>query len=61
VEGRLPGGHELRIVQLADDFDPALELVTGVFGRKNERDHYAPDHPLNLLWNEFIARRPTSS
>lgn len=60
TEGRLPGGHGLRIVQLADDFDPALELVTGVFGRKNERDHYASDHPLTLLWNEFIARRPAS-
>jgi hypothetical protein len=60
TEGRLPGGHGLRIVQLADDFDPALELVTGVFGRKNERDHYASDHPLNLLWNEFIARCPAS-
>jgi hypothetical protein len=47
-------------VQLADDFNPAVELVTGVFGRKNERDHYAADHPLNLLWNEFIARRPES-
>jgi DNA-binding transcriptional LysR family regulator len=58
VEGRLPGGHGLRIVQLADDFDPPLELVTGVFGRRNERNHYAADHPLNLLWNEFNARRP---
>jgi hypothetical protein len=35
-----------------------VELVTGVFGRKNERDHYASDHPLTLLWNAFIARRP---
>lgn len=53
VEGRLPGGPDLRRVELADDFDPALELVTGIFGRKGERDHYTPDHPLNLLWAAF--------
>jgi DNA-binding transcriptional LysR family regulator len=60
VEGRLPGGHGLRVVPLADDFEPALELVTGVFGRRNERNHYAADHPLNLLWSEFQARRPVA-
>ncbi|GAB1512535.1 LysR family transcriptional regulator [Actinophytocola sp. KF-1] len=60
VEGRLPGGHGLRVVPLGDDFEPALELVTGVFGRRNERDHYAADHPLNVLWNEFRVRRPAA-
>ncbi|MDQ3764696.1 MAG: hypothetical protein M3460_25135 [Actinomycetota bacterium] len=38
IEGRLPGGPNLRRVELANDFDPALELVTGIFGRKGERD-----------------------
>lgn len=58
VDGRLPGGSGLRIVELANDFTPSLELVTGVFGRRNERQHYAADHPLNLLWHEFTTRRP---
>ena len=58
TEGRLSGGHGLRVVQLADDFNPPLELVTGVFGRRNERNRYAADHPLNLLWNEFETRSP---
>jgi DNA-binding transcriptional LysR family regulator len=58
VEGRLAGGHGLRMVELADDFTPALEVVTGVFGRRNEREHYASNHPLNLLWNEFATRSP---
>lgn len=53
VEGRLPSGPDLRRVELANDFEPALELVTGIFGRKGERDHYSPDHPLNLLWSAF--------
>ncbi|MGH3975280.1 MAG: LysR family transcriptional regulator, partial [Pseudonocardiaceae bacterium] len=53
VEGRLLGGPDVRRVEMADDFDPALELVTGIFGRKGERDHYTPDHPLNLLWTAF--------
>jgi DNA-binding transcriptional LysR family regulator len=55
VEGRLPGGRDLRIVPLGDDFEPHLELVTGMFGRRNEREHCAPDHPINLLWREFAA------
>ena len=53
VEGRLPG-RGLRKINLADDFQPRLEIVTGIFARKGERDHYANDHPLNLLWH----RRP---
>lgn|GEM_PF-2395429 len=53
VEGRLPGGPGFRLVAFAEDFDPMLELVTGVFARKGEREQYAPAHPLNLLWNAF--------
>jgi DNA-binding transcriptional LysR family regulator len=53
VEGRLPGGPDFRLVAFAEDFDPMLELVTGVFGREGEREQYAPAHPLNLLWNAF--------
>jgi len=29
VEGRLPGGPGLRLVELGADFDPMMELVTG--------------------------------
>lgn len=53
VEGRLPGDPSLRLVNLADDFDPVLELVTGVFARKGERRQFASSHPLNLLWQAF--------
>lgn len=53
VEGRLPGRTDFRLVALAEDFDPMLELVTGVFARKGEREQYASSHPLNLLWNAF--------
>jgi len=59
VAGRLPGGEGLRLVELADDYRPHLELVTGVFGRRHEREHYAADHPLNLLWQEFARHAPT--
>lgn len=47
VEGRLPGRPDFRLVALAEDFDPMLELVTGVFARKGEREQYASSHPLN--------------
>lgn len=60
VEGRLPGG-QLRKIDLADDFEPALEIVTGIFARKGERERYADDHPLNLLWNAFTQATPTRS
>lgn len=57
LEGRLPG-RGLRKIDLADDYDPALEIVTGIFARKGERDRYAADHPLNLLWEAFAAESP---
>jgi DNA-binding transcriptional LysR family regulator len=53
VQGQLPGGPDFRTVAFADDFDPMLELVTGVFARKGERQQYEPAHPLNVLWNAF--------
>ena len=60
LEGRLPG-RGLRKIDLADDYDPALEIVTGIFARKGERDRYATDHPLNLLWEAFAAESPARS
>ena len=53
VDGRLPGGPDFRLVAFAEDFDPMLELVTGVFARKGERQQYEPVHPLNVLWDAF--------
>ena len=58
LEGRLPG-NGLRKIDLADDYQPRLEIVTGIFARKGERARYAPDHPLNLLWNAFAQATPT--
>ncbi len=55
TDGTLPGGPGLRLVSLADDFDPALELVTGAFARRGERRRFEPSHPLNLLWDAFRA------
>lgn len=60
LEGRLPG-RDLRKIDLADDYEPALEIVTGIFARKGERERYADDHPLNLLWNAFAEATPTRS
>lgn len=60
LEGRLPG-RGLRKIDLADDYEPALEIVTGIFARKAERDRYAADHPLNLLWDAFARVSPASS
>lgn len=53
VDGRLPGGSHLRHLPLADNFQPQLEIMAGIFAREGERQHYAPSHPLNLLWNAF--------
>ncbi len=60
LQGRLPG-RNLRKIDLAHDYEPALEIVTGIFARKGERDRYAEDHPLNLLWNAFADATPTRS
>lgn len=53
AEGRLPDGAGLRVVPLAKDFRPPLEIVAGVFARKGERERFNPTHPLNLLWDAF--------
>ncbi|MFB6529881.1 LysR family transcriptional regulator [Streptomyces sp. NPDC056399] len=53
VDGRLPTGEGFRLVDFADDFDPMLELVSGVFARKGERETYDSSHPLNILWEAF--------
>ena len=58
LEGRLPGVG-LRKIDLADDYHPRLEIVTGVFARKGERERYAADHPLNLLWSSLARATPT--
>jgi DNA-binding transcriptional LysR family regulator len=55
VEGRLPGGPGLRVVPLADNYDPPLQLLAGIFARKDERQRYDGAHPLNLLWSAFAA------
>jgi DNA-binding transcriptional LysR family regulator len=53
VDGRLPGGQDLRLVDLGPDFDPMMELVTGTFARRGERSAFDRSHPLNLLWQAF--------
>lgn len=55
VEERLPGGPGLRLISLADDYDPPLQLLAGIFARKAERQLYDDTHPLNLLWDAFTA------
>lgn len=58
VDGRLPGGPGLRLVPLASDYDPPLQLLAGIFVRKGERQLYDETHPLNLLWDAFAAHAP---
>ena len=53
VDGRLPGGPDLRFVNLGPDFDPMMELVTGTFARRGERRAFDESHPLNILWRAF--------
>lgn len=55
VEGRLPTGDGFRLIEFADGFRPTLQLVSGVFARKGERDTYDASHPLNILWDAFRA------
>jgi hypothetical protein len=55
VEGRLPGSPGLRVVPLADDYNPPMQLLAGIFARKGERKLYDATHPLNLLWDAFTA------
>ncbi|MEU3290487.1 LysR family transcriptional regulator [Streptomyces longwoodensis] len=53
VDGRLPTGEDFRLIDLADDFNPTLQLISGVFARKGEREMYDASHPLNVLWDAF--------
>ena len=57
IEGRLPGAN-LRKIVLGTGYEPELEIVTGIFARAGERQRYAADHPLNLLWDAFAAAAP---
>jgi DNA-binding transcriptional LysR family regulator len=59
VAGRLPGAS-LRKVHLGEGYEPALEIVTGIFARAGERQRYVADHPLNLLWEAFAAAAPAA-
>lgn len=45
----------------AADADPPQHLTCGkfIFARTGERDRYAADRPLNLLWNAFAEATPT--
>lgn len=53
VDGRLPTSEDFRLIDFADDFDPVLHLISGVFARRGERDTYDASHPLNILWDAF--------
>lgn len=53
VEGRLPTSEDFRLIDFADDFTPMLQLISGVFARKGEREMYDASHPLNILWDAF--------
>jgi len=53
LDGKLPGSPDFRLIDFADDFHPMLELVSGVFARKGERDQYELTHPLNVMWEAF--------
>lgn len=60
VTGTLPGTN-LRDIPLAHGYTPDLQIATGIFARPGERDRYAPDHPLNLLWNAFRHASPANA
>ncbi|MFD5248432.1 hypothetical protein ACFWIW_28090 [Amycolatopsis sp. NPDC058340] len=60
TEGRLPGNN-LRKLILTDDFNPQLDIVTGIFARPSEAQRCADDHPLNALWNAFAAASPAQA
>ncbi|MFI7104379.1 LysR family transcriptional regulator [Streptomyces sp. NPDC050161] len=53
VDGRLPTSDDFRLIDLADGFAPTLQLISGVFARKGERETYDASHPLNILWDAF--------
>jgi DNA-binding transcriptional LysR family regulator len=55
MKGKLPGGGDLRVIELETDLQPKLEIVSAIFARKGRRARYEPDHPLNLLWEALRA------
>ncbi len=61
VEGKLPGGPGLRLIPLAPDFSPPLQILAGIFARKGERALYSSEHPFNLLWEAFDTQARTRS
>ncbi|GGP57585.1 LysR family transcriptional regulator [Saccharothrix coeruleofusca] len=58
ANNELREGSGLRVVELADDREPRLERLVGVFARKEERAKFPTDHPLNLLWAAFQREVP---
>ncbi|MGH3720238.1 MAG: hypothetical protein ACRDRI_15615 [Pseudonocardiaceae bacterium] len=52
-------GCLLTTERVADDYQPRLEIVTGIVARTGERERYAHNRPLNLLWNAFTEATPT--
>ncbi|WP_258349012.1 LysR family transcriptional regulator [Saccharopolyspora gregorii] len=58
TEGRLQGGHHLRALPLGAGYTPPMQIMTGIFSRRQEREKYSSRHPLNLLWNAFKEARP---
>lgn len=55
VQDQEPDGPALRLVELRDDLEPRLEIVTGAFVRKADRERYEAGHPLNRLWDAVYA------
>lgn len=59
-DGRLPDARGLRSLELVNDGEPRLEVLVGAFTRRGERQSFAANHPLNLLWDALVedgARR----
>lgn len=55
MEGKLPSGGDLRVIELETGAEPKLEIVSAIFARKGQRARYEADHPLNLLWDALRA------
>ncbi|AOS62349.1 LysR family transcriptional regulator [Actinoalloteichus hymeniacidonis] len=56
AQGRLPEGDNLRTIELVDDVAPGLQVLAGLFARRDERAAYPDDHPLNLMWSAFARQ-----
>lgn len=51
ADGRIPEGGGLRVLPVANDLDPRLEVLVGAFSRRNE--HSAA---VNLLWDALVQQ-----